>query len=186
VWKDIQVLSEVGGFIITGNGANARIRGAEFAWNWRPIRGLGLSANAAYTDAVLTTDSPAISGKVGDRLPDVPKFSANLSVDYDFPVTADVEGFVGGNYQYMGARVMDFEAGLPPNLERPVMGSYDTVNLRAGISRGGLAAEFHVKNVGNSYGFNRLTSEVIDGYSAPLAASVIQPRTFGISVSYKY
>jgi iron complex outermembrane receptor protein len=186
VWKDIQVLSEVGGFIITGNGANARITGAEFAWNWRPVHGLGLSANAAYTNAVLTSDSPAISGKVGDRLPDVPKFSANLSADYDFPVTAEVGGFVGGNYQYMGARVMDFEAGLPSNLERPVMGSYDTVNLRAGINRGGLTAEFHVKNVGNSYGFNRLMSEVIDGYSAPLAASVIQPRTFGISVSYKY
>jgi hypothetical protein len=74
----------------------------------------------------------------------------------------------------------------PSNLERPVMGSYDTVNLRAGINRGGLTADFHVKNVGNSYGFNRLTSEVIDGYSAPFAASVIQPRTFGISVSYKY
>lgn len=185
-WKDIQVLSEIGGFIITGNGANARSDGMELAWTWRPISGLNFAANAAYTDARLTTDSPGISGKAGDRLPDVPKFSANVSGDYDFPVAAKVDGFVGASYQYMGARVMDFISGLPAGDVRPTMPSYNTVNLRAGLSHGGLTGEFTIKNVGNSYGFNRLTSEANDGFSPPLAASVIQPRTFGLSLSYKY
>ena len=81
---------------------------------------------------------------------------------------------------------MDFISGLPAGDVRPTMPSYDTVNLRAGLSHGGLTGEFYVKNVGDSYGFNRLTSEANDGFSPPLAASVIPPRTFGLSLSYKY
>ena len=185
-WKDIQVQSEVSGFIVTGNAAKARIAGSEFTWTWKPIDPLSLSFNAAYTNAFLTIDAPGIGARAGDRLPDVPKFSANLAANYDFPITADIEGFVGGNYQYMGSRVMDFEAGLPAGMARPTMGSYQIVNLSAGLTRGNLTAELHVKNVGNEYGFNQLFSEIIDGYSAPMAASVIQPRTFGLSVIYKF
>ena len=185
-WKDIQVQSEVSGFIVTGNAAKARIAGSELTWTWRPIDALTLSFDAAYTNAFLTIDAPGIGARAGDRLPDVPKLSANLAASYDFPVTASIGGFVGGNYQYMGSRVMDFEAGLPAGMQRPTMGSYQIANLNAGVSRGNLTAEIHIRNVGNAYGFNQLFSEVIDGYSAPLAASVIQPRTFGLSVSYKF
>jgi iron complex outermembrane recepter protein len=185
-WKNIQVLTEINGFQVTGNGAAARSRGAEIAWTWKPITGLSLSANAAYTDAYMTEDAPAISAKAGDELPDVPKFSANLAADYDFPVTTDVSGFVGGNYQYLGARVIDFVSGSPANYVRPDMPAYNTVNLRAGLSRGGLLGEFYVKNVGDSYGITRLVSEVRDGIDAPWAAAVIPPRTFGLSISYKF
>lgn len=186
-WKKMQVLSETpSGFIVTGNAGNARSSGLEMAWAWRPLAGLTLAANAAYTDAHLTSDSPGISAKAGDRLPDVPKLSANLSADYDFPISDEISGFAGGNYQYQGARIMDFVSGAPPNFVRPAMPSYNTVNLRAGLIRGGFTGELYVKNAGNSYGINHLVSEVQDGYSAPLGASVLQPRTFGVSLSYKF
>jgi iron complex outermembrane recepter protein len=185
-WKDIQVLSEVNGFFITGNGAKARSSGAEFNWTWKPLTGLNLSANGAYTDARMTADSPAISAKSGDELPNVPKYSANVAADYDFPITTDVTGFVGTNYQYMGARVVDFISGVPAGYVRPEMPAYDIVNLRGGISRRGLTIEGYIKNVADTYGFARLRSEVRDGYSSPLAAAIIQPRTYGLSVGYKY
>jgi outer membrane receptor protein involved in Fe transport len=185
-WKNIQVLSEIGGFLITGNGGDARSAGAELAWTWKPITGLSLSANAAYTDAYLTADAPGISAKAGDKLPDVPRFSANLAVDYDFPLTTEVKGFVGGNYQYQGARLMDFVSGMPAGYERTSMPAYDTVNLHAGLSRGGLTVEAFIKNVGDSYGLTRIASEVQNGYGPPLAAAVIQPRTVGVSISNKF
>ena len=185
-WKKIQVLSEIGGFLITGNGANARSAGAELAWTWKPIAGLSGSANAAYTHAYLTTDAPGIGGKSGDNLPDVPKFSANLAVDYDFPVTTLVNGFVGGNFQYQGARFADFVSGVPATFVRTAMPAYNTVNLRAGLSHGGLTFVTYIKNVGNSYGLSRISSEVLDGFSPPLAAAVIQPRTVGFSISNKF
>ena len=185
-WKNIQVLSEIGGFIITGNGGDARSAGAELAWTWKPITGLSVLANAAYTDAYLTADAPGISARAGDKLPDVPEFSANLGVDYDFRLTTEVKGFVGGNFQYQGTRVMDFVSGAPDGYERPSMPAYHTVNLRAGSSRGGLTVEAYIKNVGDAYGLTRITSEVQNGYGPPLGAAVIQPRTFGLSISDKF
>jgi iron complex outermembrane recepter protein len=185
-WKDIQVIVDTAGFFVTGNGASARSSGAELAWAWKPITSLSLSANASYTHAYLTSDALAIGGKSGDDLPNVPKFSANVAADYDFPITGEVNGFVGGNFQYQGSRPIDFISGTPPGFVRPVMPEYHTVNLHAGVNLGGLGIEAYVKNIGNFYGITRLASEVRDGYDAPLAAAIIQPRTFGLSISYKF
>ena len=70
-----------------------------------PPRGLKFSLNAAYTDPTLTVDSPPPSnGKKGDRLPYIPKWNLNLNGDYDFPLTAGWNGFVGATYQYVGER----------------------------------------------------------------------------------
>jgi hypothetical protein len=109
-----------------------------------------------------------------------------LAADYDFQVTAEVNGFVGGNFQYEGSRSIDFISGAPAGFVRPVMPDYNTVNLHAGVTRGGLTFEAYVKNVGDSYGLTRIASEVRDGYDSPLAAAVIQPRTFGVSISDKF
>ena len=185
-WKKIQVLSEIQGFIITGNGATARSSGLEFAWMWKPIAGITWTANAAYTHAYLTTDAPGIGGRAGDDLPDVPQFSANTAVDYDFPVASLINGFVGGNLMYLGSRVSDFVADLPANMNRAVMPAYHTLNLRAGMDYGDLTGEFYVKNVTDSWGLTRLYGETIDAYSPPLAAAIIPPRTFGLSISYKF
>jgi iron complex outermembrane receptor protein len=185
-WKNIQVLSQIGGFLVTGNGGNARSAGSELVWTWKPITGLSVSANAAYTDAHLTTDAPGISAMAGDKLPDVPTYSANFASDYDFHLTGELAGSVGANYQYQGARVADFISGLPPGYGRPVMPAYDTVNVHAGLSRGEINVEVFIKNVGDSHGLTRLLSEVNAGYGPPLAAAVIQPRTFGVSISDKF
>jgi iron complex outermembrane recepter protein len=185
-WKNIQVLVDTNGFFVTGNGANARSRGLELAWSWKPMTGLSLSANAAYTHAYLTSDAPAIGGTSGEDLPDVPKFAANVAADYDFSIAGAITGFVGGSFQYQGSRHIDFIANTPAAFVPPDMPKYTTGNLHAGVNRGGLTFEAYIKNVGNSYGITRLASEVRDGYDAPLAASIIQPRTFGISIISRF
>jgi iron complex outermembrane receptor protein len=186
VWKNIQVLSQVNGFLVTGNGSNARSAGSELTWTWKPITGLSVSANAAYTDAHLTSDSPPISAVAGDKLPDVPTFSANFVTDYEFPIASEIQGFVGGNYQYQGARLGSFISGLTAGEERPRMPGYSVVNLHAGLNHGGFAVEAFIKNVGNAYGFTRLLSEVNSGYGPPYSGAVIQPRTFSVSISRKF
>lgn len=185
-WKNIQILTQINGFNVTGNGAAARSAGFEFAWTWKPIPGLALSANGAYTDAYMTAPDPADAVKSGDELPYVPKLSANLAADYDFPITNDISGFVGGNFQYVGSRVRDFVSGVPATYVRPVAPAYNAADLRAGVIRGGLSVEAYVKNVGDSYGLNRIKGEVTPLYKAPLAVTTIQPRTFGLSIGYKF
>ncbi|MES2294346.1 MAG: TonB-dependent receptor [Pseudomonadota bacterium] len=182
-WDNIQVRTSVNGFFVTGNGSGARSAGLEATWTWIPIDGLHLSANAAYTDAYFTAAAPGIGVKAGNSLPDVPRFSANLAADYDFPLSPGFDGFVGGNFQYQGLRHIDPVSGLPATYVPPAMPSYNIINLHAGLSHDGLAFEFYVKNVGDSYGITRLNSLQSNGFAPPFAAGLIQPRTFGVSIS---
>jgi outer membrane receptor protein involved in Fe transport len=185
-WKKMQVLSEIGGFIITGNAADSRSSGIEFAWTWAPLAGLNFAANADYTHAYLTTDAPGIGGKAGDNLPAVPEFSSYVSGEYDFPVGPSAYAFVGGNFMYEGSRYSNFVTGLPANMSRTVLPAYRTLNLHAGFNYDRVTAEVYMKNVTNTYAFSEISSEANDGFSAPLAAGVIQPRTVGISLSTKF
>lgn len=185
-WRDIQIAEVFSGVSTIGNGAAARSAGLEAAVTWAPIRGLNLSANVAYTDAHLTTDAPGIKGKAGDRLPYVPRFSMNATGDYDFPISSSLSGFVGATFRHQGDRRTNFASSAPAAYERPTLRAYDTVDLRAGISRGGCDLQFYVKNVANSHALTMLSSLALNGYSAPFAASVFQPRTLGISLSERF
>jgi iron complex outermembrane receptor protein len=185
-WHHIQIGETIGGVFTTGNGSDARSSGFEAAVTWAPVHGLSLTANLAYTDAHLTDDAPGINGVAGDRLPDSPKFAANVGADYDFPLTAQIGAFVGASTHYQGNRVTDFVSSAPPGYQRPVLPAYTTVDLRSGVTRGGLEFTLYVKNVGNEHGLNYLTSTMLDGISPPYAVSVIQPRTVGLSLSQKF
>ena len=180
-WKDIQILTNFGGFTSAGNGGTARSYGFEASAAWKPVRGLNLSANVAYTDATLTKDAPGVNGFDGDRLPSVPKWAGGLSADYDFPLSAKVGAFVGGGLHAVGARRAGFITGSPATFSRPTMPSYTTVDLRTGVELGGYSLTVYAKNVGDKRGLNYITSLNGNSYSAPFTASVIQPRTIGVS-----
>jgi iron complex outermembrane receptor protein len=185
-WKNIQILETIAGVSETGNGAAARSYGFEGAASWTPIRGLSLAATLALTNAALTQDAPGVNGLSGDRLPYSPQVEASLSGDYDFPIASAFSGFVGASYHHVGDRKTDFEASAPAGFERPTFPAYDTVDLRAGVDHGGIEVEFYIKNVGDAGGLTNLQSANIDGVSAPLYAGIIQPRTFGVSLTAKY
>jgi outer membrane receptor protein involved in Fe transport len=181
-WKDIQIETEYSGLTSNGNGGTARSDGFEASLRWIPVRGLTLTANVAETKARLTQDAPGVNGKNGDELPNVPKWNASLNGDYDFPVTSDVRAFVGATTQYVDARESAFITGSPADFVRPVMPPYTTVNLRTGAAWKRWTVELYAKNVANVRGFNNLTSLALSGYSNPFTASLIQPRTIGLSI----
>ncbi len=66
------------------------------------------------------------------------------------------------------------------------MPGYHTFDLRSGITHEGIDVNFYVKNVGNTYGFTRLLSELNSAFGPPYGAAVIQPRTYGLSISDKF
>ena len=114
------------------------------------------------------------------------KWAAGFSADYDFPINGDTAGFVGASAHYLGDRVARFVSGSPATFVRPSLPSYTTVDLRAGITFKRFTFELYAKNVGDERGFNNVTSNANSGYQAPFSASLITPRTIGISVSAKY
>lgn len=183
-WSHIQLTSTSGGFSFLGNGGKARSQGVEASWKFTPARGLVVSANASYTDATLTADTPpGLYGYDGDRLPWVPKWNATVGVDYDFPLGGGWSGTLGGTYNYVGSRRTDFLPVPGPRLTAP---SYHGIDLHAGAYYGDWTLQAYAKNLTNQRGITSLTSETIDPQGSPFAASYVPPRTVGVNVIYDF
>lgn len=185
-WRDIQIETNYSGFTTSGNGGTARSDGFEASAALTPVHGLNIAINLAYTDARLTEDAPGVNGRDGDQLPNVPKWSAALSVDQDFNLTGNLTGFVGGGVHYVGVRESGFVTGSPADFERPLLPAYTTVDLRTGLNYQHYSLELYAKNVGDRRGFNNIDSMALSGFQAPFTASVVQPRTVGFLLVAKY
>ena len=117
-----------------------------------------------------------IYGFDGDRLPNTPRLSGNISVDYNFPLASDLRGFVGGALSYVGDRLDAFSSASP---ERTNLPGYAKLDLRAGTTYNSWTANFYVNNVTNKYG---LIAGGI-GNQLPYSFYYLQPRTVGLSVA---
>ncbi len=185
-WSDVQLLETVGQFVVEGNGGSAVSKGIEGALTWTPIHGLTFSDNFAYTDARLTTDAPTAGGVSGNRLPYVPMFSDNLNADYDWMLAPGWKAYVGASYRFIGDRPSQFAVSALPTFVRPRLPSYDVVDLRAGATYERYTVNLYVKNVRDSRGLTQLGGQNLDPGQNPYSASIIQPRTFGLSLSAQF
>jgi outer membrane receptor protein involved in Fe transport len=143
-WKGVPINVIVPcGSTVQANAGEARTQGVELSAEARVVRGLRLSASAAYTDAELSKDAPRINGLAGDRLPGSPKYTAFLGVDYDFELGGR-RSFVRADYTWIG--------GFYNNLKQTgtQAGDYALVNARAGTRFGALGVELFVNNLTNS------------------------------------
>nr|WP_255436772.1 TonB-dependent receptor [Rhodanobacter sp. PCA2] len=183
-WNHIQLTTVADNFAFLSNGGKARSQGVEVNWQYEPARGLVLSANASWTDAKLTADTPpGLYGYNGDRLPWVPKWNANVGVEYNFPLGGGWSGFVGGSYRYVGARMADFLSVTGPRYSVP---AYHGVDLHAGTYFGDWTISAYVKNVTNSRGITSLSSETTDPRGTPFSAAFVPPRTVGVTVGLDF
>jgi iron complex outermembrane receptor protein len=85
-WEDIQVSKVVNNIGALVNAGKAETNGVELTIGFEPIKNLRFGINGAYTDATLSNNAPSLGGRAGDRLPNVPVFSASGTVDYYFPL----------------------------------------------------------------------------------------------------
>ena len=182
-WTSMQLTTTSNGLSFMGNGGKATSKGAEISWRYTPLAGLVLWANGTYTEAELAAETPpgSIVGRKGDSLPYVPKRSANLGADYDFPLGgAGWSGFVGGSVSYIGARDADFNTVPAPRIRLP---GYNSIDLHAGANYGDWTFEVFVKNLANKQGISSISPETINPVGSPFAASYQTPRTVGVSAS---
>jgi iron complex outermembrane receptor protein len=190
-WKDIQLSNTdaVSQLTFLSNGGKARSRGLEAASTWRPMSGLTIDANAAYTQAELTQNLPVgtntLRGRDGDRLPFTPKWTASVSAQKDFVIDADITGFVGASYAYTGERMSIFQtnaaAASRPRYSIP---SYTSVDLRAGVDvRDAFEVTLFVRNLFDKDGI--ITSGNRNGTGAP-TARFVQPRTAGVTIAKSF
>ena len=180
-WKAIQLLAQVGDFGVNTNGGTARSKGIEFTAGLNPAPGLSLYANGAYVDAHLTSDAPALVGGVaGDQLPYNPKWQATVGAEYERNLNLHVTGHAGVSWHYTGTRYSDFDAASGQRRLRP----FSQVDAHAGVDVGRFRIDAFAHNLTDARGIVNLG--FFGPVSGDLSAAVIQPRTIGLSLGYRY
>ena len=197
-WKNIQLFTVVSGFGVNANGSSAKSDGFEFTAAARPIAGLTLSANGAYTDARLTGSTPmSVGGRDGDQLPFTPKFTLSLNGDYGWHVGPRTRAHVGASWRHVSGQTaaydIDFVTAHGPQRHVP---SYNVVDLNAGVDLGRFDIEAYVKNLGNSHGITSTTALTVFGASpdtgfplypgGAIGTGIIRSRTIGVTLGIHY
>ena len=188
-------------FGANGNGRRARSEGAEFVATVRPVRGLSLSANVAYTHAKLLDDTTPGAGHPQPHrrprrgsLPFTPRWSGTLSGDYEWSVGGNARAYVGANLRAVTHSTSGFSASYRAAFGHLiVMPGYQTVDLRAGVDFGHFSIGAYARNLTNSAGlvnaggYPTNIPVVVGGNNVALAtASRIRPRTIGLTLGFNY
>jgi len=185
-WRNIQVGATTpnGAISYVVNGGTATSRGAELSTAFTPIHGLRLGLNAAYTDAYLTQDVPALSGKNGDSLPGIPRFNWSYSTDYYFSLPNAWAGHIGGDYRWTGKRLSNVNSNPYTYRED----SYGVLDFDADISRDMWKVQFYVKNLTNAHPHLNIgyLQNGVTGAVADLQSYMLQPRTVGVEFDVQF
>jgi outer membrane receptor protein involved in Fe transport len=168
---------------VTTNGGAATSRGVELTLGYRPLKSLTISANGAYTKAVLG-EQPAGStaGTEGAPLQNAPKLQGTLSMQYDFPVLAGrYHSYIRGDEAYYGSQWSTQSAYPNPFDYVP---SRALTNFRFGFQPNNArwTTEVFMNNALNReqiYG-----AQAYFGEPATNQALVGQPRTVGLRASF--
>jgi iron complex outermembrane recepter protein len=187
-WRNIQlfttfVVNNVP-FTVNSNGPSAKSDGVELTATARPLPGLDLSLNGAYTNARLTGDTPAdVGGLKGDQLPFTPKLSFAMNADYHWQLSLGVRARVGGSYRHLSRQKSDFQAGTSQLNIRP----YGVFDLNAGLDFGRFNLDAYVKNLGNSHGITSVVGTATPIFpNGAIGTGIIRPRTIGLSLGFNY
>lgn len=173
----------------TTNAGNAKSEGVELSLEAHPTQRLTITAEGAYDNAVLTQNLPSGSslyGLQGDRLPYSMRFSGGLSVNQDIALGQEWLGFVGGSVNYVGSRPWEFTtccnaSGQPnPRIEFP---AYTQFNVRTGARSDSWLINLYINNVADKRGIVGLVASTAVSAPGGYYATVIQPRTVGLSVN---
>jgi iron complex outermembrane recepter protein len=182
-WSDIQVTVVRSGFGARDNAAGgATVRGGELSIVARPTRTFTVAGAFAYQDAKLSEAEPALGAAKGERLPNVPRFTAALNADYELAF-GSLKPTIGATVRYVDERKASFDRNTGrPQYDLP---DYTSVDLRAGATVGPFTAQVYVRNLFDERG-QLIPRLVFYPVSGPAQLSILQPRTIGIAVSAKF
>jgi iron complex outermembrane receptor protein len=184
-WRKIQVPGSLpSGISYVANGGTARSRGLQLDTTVRAAPGLDIRATASYIDAILTEDAPTANGADGDRLPLVPKFAGSLRVDYEHEAFADWSFHVGAGLRHVGKRysvgLLDLD-GIPTD-------AYNALDFNSDLSSDNWTIRVFARNLTDKRAY--LTAFAFPDLSGANVVQnqgiVLQPRTIGLTVDYRF
>ena len=126
-WKDIQQLVALPcGFQFRANSGAAKSKGFDLDLHAIPVENLELSAGVGFQHARITDASPASPQRVGDRVYQVPDWTATASATYTIRLGADSSIVTTAGYSYTGDST---SANVTPSSPR-VRPSYSLLDAR--------------------------------------------------------
>jgi iron complex outermembrane receptor protein len=191
-WKNIQLFTQIGPYGVNINGSGAKSDGVELTASARPVAGLDLSLNGAYTNARLTADAPTdVGGRDGDQLPFTPKLSVALNGDYHWRLSSSARAHFGASLRHLSGQTADYDSDFVAAYGRQRhVRPYDVVDLLAGVEFGRFELEVYAKNLGNSHGVTSALKPTTQGLpvypGGAIGTGIIRPRTVGVTLGFDY
>jgi outer membrane receptor protein involved in Fe transport len=181
-WNNIIVTFTQSGFSAKTNVAGgAEVRGGELMLTARPFEQLTMTAGLGYQDATLSEANARLRATKGERLPTVPRYNANLNVDWQLP-WGSWRPSLGAAVRYVDERWASYDAST--SIPQYLLPSYTVVDLRAGMTFGAVNAKLYVRNLLDERAqlMPRLTSPL----AGPMLLSISQPRTIGVMLTTQF
>jgi outer membrane receptor protein involved in Fe transport len=177
-WDNIQQVINLPacGYQVKANAGAGRIRGGEFETSAKVGTGLDLSFGIGYQDSRITSAGSS-AFIVGERLYEVPEWTATSSGTYRWPINSRLGGVISADVSYMGDSLSTNTTPTTP-LTRP---SYVLANARFGVEWANSSLILYIDNIGNAHanladlrflGFNE-TEVNSAGQTVPLPRVVV-------------
>jgi len=189
-WSNPQIATNLAGFGITANGANATIWGAESELRGLLGSGFELSANIGYTHGTFNADSPITGFQSGMSIPDTAKVTGALVLLSRQRVASDLELVGSIEYDYVGSRT---DAPYGETLTLTNINSslihlpdYGLFNLRYGVRADHWNVTAFASNLFNKETLLDPQPQINLQTTAFTRYTINQPRTAGIDITYRF
>jgi iron complex outermembrane receptor protein len=183
-WKDIQLEELPFGYPLFDNINSAHIYGGEFEVQALATQNLMLAGNLGYTHATLAETTHGFVA--GERLPDVPKLTGSVSINYHVALTDQLQITSRLENNYVGNRVgLGTNAGIINDTQAPLP-SYDLTNFRVGLGSDAWTASLFANNLTDKHAYLENVAELGLPNAAYNRVATNQPRTIGIDLTYRH
>jgi outer membrane receptor protein involved in Fe transport len=179
-WTNVQQqVAPTCGFKFTANAGKAAVYGAELEVSVLLGAGFAISQNMDYTNAKNKTTLPAANIVSGERLLDVPQFTANTSISYRQPLNEQLTMVARVTNSYVDS-IQDI------TFTRNTLPPYDLVGMRAGVDAGHWSAYLFADNLTNKRALLSDTGALSANISILQRIATNQPRTIGLDLSIRF
>jgi outer membrane receptor protein involved in Fe transport len=162
------------------NIGKVRVKGVEMGLTLKPVPALTLYASGAWLQSTMIETDPGDQVNiVGDPSDYTPKFTVNLGGRVDFSAGANLPAFVSLEYNHRDEVSYIDRSSFPvaslPQRSDPL----NLVNLRTGVTTGGVELELFAENLLNA-------NKWVDPYYGWANADRTRPRMIGIKAGYSF
>ena len=189
-WNDPQLATELAGFGLTVNGADARIWGIELQLDTLLPWGFDFALNGSYTNSEFLEDSALTGFTKGMQVPDTPAASGSVVLRWTHDLGSGLSLIGSLQGDYTGTRT-DLPFGVTATLDNVQqvlvhMPAYAVGKLRFGIKSDKWTASMFVDNFTNSHS---LVDPQPNGglqTSAFERFVILRPLTAGVDLTYRF